>query len=463
MKFIPDDDTIVALSTPLGNGAIAVIRLSGPESLSISNRLLKTPIGEDQVRQAIFSECHGIDHAELIDQVVATYFRGPASYSGEDIVEISCHCNTLIINSIIENLLKAGGRIAEPGEFTLRAFLKGKMDLSQAEAVAAVINSRTRQSLSQSLRHLEGRLSGRVGEIKAQTLNYLSLLEINLDFSDEEIEVMPMQELAGRIQQTREAIDRLLHTYDYGRFLQEGIKILILGKPNAGKSSLLNLLVEKDRAIVSDIPGTTRDYIEANLDIDGLAVVAVDTAGIRQTEDQIEAIGVQRALEHLKSADIALCLFEAHKALDKDDIALKSIIRDHHQDVDFVLVLNKGDLGQADSVKADLEPLNLPMVSISAKTASGLDDLKAAIKAQVISDESLESEEVVVTSARHKTALEKTIESLNNAEAAIAMGASDEIIAVDLRLALDHLGEITGETTSDDVLNHIFSNFCIGK
>ncbi|MCB0289017.1 MAG: tRNA uridine-5-carboxymethylaminomethyl(34) synthesis GTPase MnmE, partial [Calditrichaeota bacterium] len=307
------------------------------------------------------------------------------------------------------------------------------------------------------------RLSERIFAIREQILGFLALIEISLDFSEEEIEVLPLDELKIRLTETIAQIERLLDTYDYGRLLQEGIKLLILGKPNVGKSSLLNALLQRDRAIVSEIPGTTRDYIEASLELDGLAVQAVDTAGIRHTEDLVEAIGVERALKQLESADVALAVFESQRELEADDRALLEIIKQHGADVNFVLVQNKADLGQSASAVAALGELNLPLVAISARTGEGIDGLKQAIKNEIFRDSSIESEEVVVTSARHQRALEGTITALRNALEAVDLRASEEVLAVDVRLALDSLGEITGETTSEDVLNHIFANFCIGK
>lgn len=463
MKYLPEDNTIVALSSPLGNGAIAVIRVSGNECLEVMNPLLKRKTSAEDARKAIFNEIIDPETGGSIDQVVTTYFVSPHSYSGEDVMEISCHCNTLIINKIIEKCVQQGARIAEPGEFTFRAFMNGKLDLSQAEAVAEIINARSRQSLSQSIRHLEGRLSERIHGIKDDILSNLALLEINLDFSDEEIDVMPLQEMLEKLESVSAQITSLLRTYDYGRLLQEGIKLIILGKPNVGKSSLLNSLLERDRAIVSEIPGTTRDYIEANLEIGGLAVQAVDTAGIRQTEDTVEAIGVERALEQIQTADIALCVFEGHTEIDSDDQALIDIIDKHRNDVNFVTVLNKMDLNISRETERLLKDSGVPTARISAKDGNGIAALKDLIKTSLLADEGMESEEIVVTSARHKAALEKTITALHNAAEAIKLSATEEIIAVDIRLALDHLGEITGETTSEDVINHIFANFCIGK
>lgn len=463
MKYLPEEDTIVALSSPLGKGAIAVIRVSGKDALGVVNPLLKKKLGGEAVRVAQFNEIFRPADSDPIDQVVTTYYKAPHSYTGEDLIEIGCHCNPLIIDAIIGEIIQQGARMAQPGEFTFRAFMNGKMNLSQAEAVAEVINARTRQSLSQSIRHLEGKLSDRIQSIRNEILDYLSLIEISLDFSDEDIEIMPLKTLAEKIRHTLTQLLQLLHTYDYGRLLQEGIKLLILGKPNVGKSSLLNALLQRERAIVSDIPGTTRDYIEASLEIDGLLVQAVDTAGIRSTEDQVEAIGVERALEQLHTTDVGLCLFEAHRELTGDDEALLRIVEAHRQELLFIIVANKIDLGKHPSTMERLNALELPVVEVSALNHLGMEALKSAIRSRLITDESLESEEVVVTSARHKTALEKTITALNHALEAIEQHSTEEIIAVELRVALDHLGEITGETTTEDVLNHIFANFCIGK
>lgn len=463
MKFLPTEDTIVALSSPLGSGAIALIRMSGSDALSCANKLLRKPLAATNARMAQFSEIIDTADQRVIDQVVATYFQSPASYTGDDLVEITCHCNPLIIDQILKASINAGARIAEPGEFTYRAFLNGKLDLAQAESVAEVIRARSQQSLNQSLRHLEGRLTERVEEIKKDLLGYLSLVEISLDFSEEEIELLPTAELQRRIEKTIDRITRLLTTYDYGRLLQEGIKLVIIGKPNVGKSSLLNVLAEKERAIVSDIPGTTRDYIEAAVNIGGLAVQAMDTAGIRQTSDRVEAIGVERAIEQIHGSDIVLCLFDGHQEMDGDDRTLMSVIEEHQQTAKFVLVLSKTDLGTLSSVEKSLEKTAIPLVKISARSGSGLERLAEVVKSQLISDSSLESEEVVVTSARHQRALQATRTALEDTLEAVKLGASEEILAVDLRLAMDHLGLITGETTSEDVLNHIFSSFCIGK
>ena len=464
MKYLYDEeDTIVALSTPLGNGAIAVIRLSGINALLITNGLLKQEITSEDARKAVFTNLFDRAHQDLIDETVITYFNSPKSYTGEDVVEISCHCNPLIIDAIIREAVELGARIAEPGEFTFRAFMNDKFDLSRAEAVADVIRSRTHQSLNQSLRHLEGRLSETILNIKNEILRYLSLVEINLDFSDEEIDAVSLAELSKRIAMTQKKLQKLKSTYDYGRLLQEGIKLLLIGKANVGKSSLLNLLVGKDRAIVSNVPGTTRDYLEVGFQLDGIAVQAVDTAGIRETLDAVEAIGVSRTLEQLQNSDIAVCMFEGNQPLNEDDGKLLQILADNRERMCFVVVANKIDLGENRNTVEKLKSLNLPFSKISITEERGTDRLKKHLKKQLFGDEGLETEEVVITSSRHMTVIEETVDALNHALKALERKSTEEIISIDLRLALDKLGEITGETTSTDILNHIFQNFCIGK
>ena len=455
-------DTIVALATPMGAGALAVVRLSGAQALSITNQCVHKPIPAEP-RRVHFRHFLNANQ-ELLDQVVVTFFQAPASYTGEDVVEISAHNNPLIVKGIIEETLRHGARVAEPGEFTYRAFLNGKMDLTQAEAVAEVIAARTRQSLTHSLRHLTGVLRDRILAIKQDVVNYLSLLEINLDFSDEEIEALPREELARRLDTTIERLRQLMHTYSYGKLLEEGIRILFMGRPNVGKSSLLNRLVGEERAIVSDIPGTTRDYIEAQAQLDGLLIRAVDTAGVRQTPDAIEALGIERTLRQAEQADVVAAVFEAPAPPQDDDQVLKSrLLTWQAEQRHAVVLLNKVDRGEHGAWATFLKDLSYPVVRISAKTGKGMDAFREALLRVFEQERALEHEDVVVTSERHRDALQRALEALEGAREGIAAGISDEFLAADIRSALSALGEIVGETTPQDLLNHIFSNFCIGK
>ncbi len=463
MKIWDSEDTIVALSTPLGKGAIAIVRMSGPESLAILNHLFDHQVTSRDERRAITGHLYTPKDRHLIDQVVVIYYRAPRSYTGEDLVEISSHCNPLIIDRIIAAAIELGARLARPGEFTQRAFLNHKLDLSQAEAVASVIEAKTQQSLTHTLRQLEGGLSKRLGEIKQEMIQITSLIEVSLDFNEEEAEIYHPSELLRHTDRVLEAIDSLIGSFAYGKLLHEGIKLLILGKPNVGKSSLLNLLLKRERAIVSEIPGTTRDYIEGQLEIDGIPVQVVDTAGIRQTSDRIEEIGVQRALEQIPSADLVLALFDAHAPLDGDDQRLLDTLEQQRGQRPIVLVLNKIDLGIRPDTERKLTSLELPLVPLSAKTGQNLGELKQAVKHIILSDTAVENEEIVVTNRRHKIALENARRSLQKFREGLARGLDEVVLAAELRSALDYLGEITGETTTADILNHIFEEFCIGK
>lgn len=463
MKYLHDDDTIVALSTPMGKGAIAVVRMSGPGSLEIVNRLFSKPVSARVNRQAQFGRLTSPADAELIDEAVVTYFQAPGSYTGEDVVEISCHNNPLIIERLLAALIDQGARAAGPGEFTLRAFLSRKMDLSQAEAVAGIIDARTRRGLSLSLRQLEGGLSARIAEIKQRVLEIASYIEVNLDFNEDDIDVYEPAALEKKAQRVLAQIDSLISSYHYGRLLSEGLRMVLLGKPNAGKSSLLNALLNRDRAIVSAIPGTTRDYIEEQMEIDGIPVQVVDTAGVRETMDPIEEMGVKKALQHVKSADVVLAIFDASGAIDGDDRRLLAYLQQVPETTPVVIVLNKADRGLHSGTVETLRGRDKPGVVISAKTGENLGALKARIRELVLSDGEVENEDVVVTRARHRAALEQARAAVIAFRDGLSAGMDEAVLAGELRSALDYLGEVVGETTSEDVLNHIFGQFCIGK
>ncbi len=464
MKYIDTGDTIVALSTPPGRGAIAVVRVSGGETLSIINQLFSHTLGPDHHRRVQPGSIYGRTDRRVIDECVVAYYRGPHSYTGEDVVEISCHGNPLIIDQIIQEVMSCGARVAQPGEFTRRAFLNHKLDLSQAEAVAGVIEARTRQGLSCSLRQLEGGLSERLAGLQQQILHILSLVEVSLDFNEDDIRVYEKSELIQLAGRSYAELEQLLYSYDYGRLLREGIKLLLLGKPNVGKSSLLNTLLQTERAIVSEVPGTTRDYIEEDTQLEGFPVRIVDTAGIRETLDRIEEVGVKRALQHIKSSDLVLAIFEVHRPLDADDLRLiQHLKRDAHNKVPLLLVLNKMDLGSHRNLPLQLQELEAESVTVSAKTGQNIEELREKIKKRLLGEQGLEEEGVIITSARHKEALGGARDSLQKFIHGIQNNIDEVILASELRHAVDEVGEIVGTVSNEDLLNHIFAHFCIGK
>jgi tRNA modification GTPase len=463
MKIWEDEDTIIALSTPVGRGALAIIRLSGPNSLAGLNQIFSKRIRTTDHRRAVRGEIYSQKDQKLIDQCVVTYYRSPNSYTGDDLMEITCHCNSIIIDQILQEFISMGLRLAQPGEFSKRAFLNHKMDLSQAEAVASVIEAKTRQGLYHSLRQLEGVLSQKISDIKHEIIDIASLIEVSLDFNEDDIEVYDHKKLITKTEKVIQRIDSLIYTYQYGRLLNEGVKLLILGKPNVGKSSLLNVLLVQERAIVSEIPGTTRDYIEGYIQIDGIPMQIVDTAGIRDTISSIEEVGVQRSLKHMESSDIILAMFEIHKPLDQDDLRLVEYLESYRNKLPIVVVLNKLDLGCDKENVIYVQGLGFQTVQISAKGNQNIDILKEKLKKELVTDSSIEQEEVVVTNSRHKTALQKTQASLHSLINGLEEGTDEVILATEVRSALDFIGEIAGETSSEDVLNNIFSQFCVGK
>lgn len=463
MKYFDDEDTIVALATPWGRGAIAVVRLSGSESLRIINTVFSKRITSKDHRKLFTGKIISKSTGEIIDTVVVSYYRAPHSYTGEDVVEISCHANHIIIDQIINEFTLLGSRIAQPGEFTERAFLNRKMDLAQAEAVASIIDSKTKQSLKYSLRQLEGQLSEKIHRIKSALIDVLSLVEASLDFDENDIGIYKKEELENRVRAIHQEIEQLLERYHYGHLVKDGVKMVLLGKPNVGKSSLLNVLVEKERAIVSHLPGTTRDYIEETLEIDGIPIRIVDTAGVRQTGDTVEQTGVNRTLDQVATSDIVLAMFEAWQAPDENDRVLFQEIGTYQQKAHFIIVLNKIDIGVQTTIEKSLQPFGLPVVKISAKLRQNLDDLKREIKNVLSSNIDLGQDEVIITTVRHKNALLHANQSLAKFLENLESGAEEVVLAADLRNALDFVGEIVGETSTEELLNNIFGQFCIGK
>jgi tRNA modification GTPase len=465
-RLISNDDTIAAIATPPGSGGIAIIRVSGSGSSEVPALIFRS--GRDGAK-ARTMEPHRLYHGHIInpatndtvDEVLCVFMKSPNSYTGQDILEIHSHGGQLVPKRILEILFGLGIRPANPGEFTLRAFLNGKMDLSQAEAVSDIINARTDEGLKQAELQLEGELSRLVSGFKETTLDIMAEIEAQVDFPEDEIDPTTKDAMTGRINNLISGIDSLLATYEEGRIIKNGVKTAILGKPNVGKSSLLNMLLMKERAIVSPLPGTTRDFIEESIDIGGIPLVLIDTAGIRETYDEIEHEGVRLAKKKAEEAELLLIVLDGSEALDRDDMeVLKGAAGKK-----AIIILNKADKG----IRLNPDTLPCPahedrIIHTSAKTGAGTEELKSSVRRLLTGANSrTDGSEIILTELRHKLALENSADRLSAFLVLLERGESPEYLAIELRAALDALGEITGEVTTEDILGRIFSKFCIGK
>ncbi|MBN2284134.1 MAG: tRNA uridine-5-carboxymethylaminomethyl(34) synthesis GTPase MnmE [Deltaproteobacteria bacterium] len=456
------EQTIAAVATPPGTGGIAIIRVSGPGVEAIARKLFRPRRPRRTFRNhhlyngTIVSPATG----GAIDEVLISIMRKPHSYTGEDVLEIHCHGGPFIVGAVLEEVFRAGARPAEPGEFTRRAFLNDRLDLAQAEAVGDLIAARTDQGRELALRHLSGALSDMVVRLKATLVDVLVHLETTIDFAEEEGHLPPMDEHTIRLCAMIDEIDTVLATWREGKVHRTGLAAVIAGKPNVGKSSLLNRFVGKRRAIVTEIPGTTRDFIEETVFVEGIAVRFIDTAGIRDSDEEIEREGMRFVWEKVSDADLVLVLFDGSIPLDHEDIEIIKRIGDRP----VLAVINKSDLpaaftdGQVRDILQDTEPLR-----ISAKYGEGMDRLKKRIREAAIGHQHSVSIDLILGNLRHKLALERTRALVENALRGIEEGLSPELPALDVREALDALGEIVGETTTEEVLDRIFSTFCIGK
>lgn len=457
-----NNDTIAAVSTPSGEGGISIIRISGPNAVGAVKDIFHPRHHSEKLRDRYATLGRIMDGIEKIDDVFVTLFNKPNSYTGDDTVEISCHGSPFICRRILEQLFLHGSRPAQPGEFTLRAFLNGKLDLLQAEAVADLIHSKTEECRKAAVHQLEGTLSKRILNIRDSLIQICSLLEIELDFAEEKIEFASKTELTGKLQIIREKIELLIASFERGKIFREGIRIVIAGKPNVGKSSILNCLLEKERAIVTAIPGTTRDIVEDVLDIGGVLTYISDTAGIRQSEDPIEKEGIQRTEQAMDAADVILCVLDKSAPFNRDDVNLSLKIKNINKKT--IVLLNKIDLPPAWEIQ-EINPYfsTEPVFEISALKKTGIQNLIQALETKILFGTIQAINEAPLTNIRHRDCLIKANEDIINAQAALSKQLSQEFIALDLRGALDHLGEITGQTTGDEILNTIFSSFCIGK
>jgi tRNA modification GTPase len=439
-------------------GAIGVIRLSGSQALSIADRLFLSKNLSEQPSHTLHVGL--LTHqGRSLDEVVVSIFKDPRSYTGEDVVEFSCHGSPYVLQEIIASCIDEGARLARPGEFTQRAFLKGKLDLTQAEAVADLIAAGTRASQRTALQGLKGGFSAELSHLREQLLQFSALLELELDFSQEDVEFADRNKLLTLLGQLERSTATLLHSFQLGNAIRNGVSVAIIGKPNAGKSTLLNSLLNENRALVSDIPGTTRDTIEEVLNIDGILFRLIDTAGLREhTADRIESAGMERSLEKMRSADLVLYVFDATEPVDEVMAWQQQAIADG---LNFLLVANKSDL--AHSPPSFLQHSGFERtVLIAAKTRRDLHRLTAAMVANVLTG-SLDAEHTIVTNARHFQALQEVHKALLDAQRGLNQSLSGDLLALEVRRCLHYLGEITGEITNEDQLDFIFSKFCIGK
>ena len=468
---INKQDTICAPATIPGTGAISVIRLSGPEALSIADKVVtcnRTPLSSTDGYRIRYGTVFDND-GEIVDNVLVSVFRAPHSYTGEDSVEISSHSSKYIVERLLQRLVDCGARVAGPGEFTQRAFVNGKMDLAQAEAVADVISAQSEAAHKVAFSQLKGGFSKELKTLREELLKMTSLLELELDFSEEDVEFASRSELSSLLDGTLAHIHSLTDSFRYGNALRNGVPVAIVGAVNAGKSTLLNALLRDDRAIVSDIAGTTRDTIEETMTIDGTLFRFIDTAGLRETSDEVEKIGISRSYKKMNEASIVLALLDVTASEEENEYSISDIVSNLDvKSQKLIVLLNKVDvLGNNINVSLINNSVSNPnekvvKLYISAKTGFGLDELRKLLSDSQKSA-TLDSDQTIVTNLRHYQALMKASESLENVKRSVAAGQTPDLLSEDLRQALHHLGTILGEVTTDEVLGNIFEHFCIGK
>jgi len=445
-------DTIAAVSTPPGRGGIGIVRISGPEARAVVERMLRFPqVPEWRSWSAALAELSDSD-GRLVDQVVVTYFAAPRSYTAEDVIEISCHGAPVVMRLALERACQCGARLAEPGEFTLRAYLNGRIDLPRAEAVRDLIEATTLYQARIAAQQSQGSVSRRLQPVKEQLLELVALLEAGIDFAEDDISVAPAQEILRRIEPIHAALSALISSFAYGKLVHDGFTLTIVGRPNVGKSSLFNRLLDQDRAIVTDIPGTTRDLVSETVSLEGIPVKFIDTAGIRQGQDPVEKLGIERSYQAMADADLTLVVVDISGPLELQD---HDLIRRAGEQGKFLIAGNKCDLPSARGA--------VDALPVSALTGEGLHELRKRVIETLVPGGRLEQEGSFITSVRHEQLLRESREALDQARNAAALGIPHEMLLLDLYAALRPLDAITGATTADDILNRIFSTFCIGK
>jgi tRNA modification GTPase len=455
---ITEREPIAAIATPVGEGGIAVIRVSGKGAIAKVNEAFQgTDLTNKESHTVHFGNIVDAEGA-VVDEVLTTLFHSPKSYTGEETVEISCHGGVLVTQSVLETILALGIRSAEAGEFTQRAFLNGKMELSQAEAVADLIHAKSAKALDAAHQQLEGRLGEHISEFRQQIIDATAMVELELDFAEEDVEFANKDELRQLLTELDEEIDNLLATYETGRLVKHGVKTVFIGLPNAGKSTLLNTLLGKDRAIVTEIAGTTRDTIDVDWSYDGIRFILTDTAGLRETEDVVEAEGVKRSQKAFEEADLAVYLKDLSHELSPEERQEIGSFQQQAGDTPFVLIGTKNDI----AIDVNDERIDYDL-KISALEGKKIDDLKQLMKQRALENKHYDASSLLVTSSRHRDALQKAQQNVQSAIQALDQGMTGDFLSIDLRSALKDLGTITGEITTEDVLDSIFSRFCIGK
>ena len=463
-------ETIVALASPSGAGAIAVIRISGKDAIGIAEQVFQSVSGKSISKQKTHTIHlgHIVDEGKVYDQVLLSIFKNPHSYTGEDVIEISCHGSTFIQQQIIQLLLRKGCKMAQAGEFTLRAFLNGKLDLSQAEAVADLIASDNEASHQIAMQQMRGGFSNEIAKLRAELLNFASLIELELDFAEEDVEFADRTQFKELLNRIEFVLKRLIDSFAVGNVIKNGIPVAIVGEPNVGKSTLLNALLNEERAIVSDIAGTTRDTIEDELVINGIGFRFIDTAGIRDTKDVVESIGIKKTFEKIEQAQVVMYLVDSIQC---SVLSLESLnvemgkIKNQFPLKPVIVVLNKVDqLSQKEltNILDQLTTYNIQTITISAKNKEGIEDLKNQLLS-FVNTGALRNNETIVTNTRHYDSLLKALEEIQKVTFGLNSGLSSDLMAIDIKQALYYFGEITGEVTNDELLGNIFANFCIGK
>ena len=454
-------DTIAAVATAMVGSGIGIIRISGDDAITVADSVFQMKSGKKLSEMPTHTVHYGYVHdgEEVLDEVMAVLMRGPKSYTREDTVEIDCHGGVYVVKRVLETVLLHGARLAEPGEFTKRAFLNGRIDLSQAESVMDMIQAKNEFALKSSMKQLTGFVSETIREIRAEVLHEIAYIESALDDPEHiSLEGYPSR-LRAVVEEISGRIEKLLADSDNGRILKEGISTVIVGKPNAGKSSLLNTLVGEERAIVTDIAGTTRDVLEEQINLNGILLNVTDTAGIRETEDVVEKIGVQRAKEYLKDADLVIYVVDTSTELDENDFQIMELLSDRNA----IILMNKSDLESKTDAAEIKKRLDKRIISVSAKERTGMDELEAAIREMFFHGQVSFDDEIFITNVRHKAALQVALDSLRLVVQSIEDGMPEDFYSIDLMNAYEELGSIIGEAVEDDLVNEIFSKFCMGK